>query len=152
MQGCVVAPGASGIGFSVRVVMSEQQGGPRAGLPRARFLGRAAACAVVVLGLFGAGPAMARHGHVAVAAAAYAPVFEWILLDAETGQVLSEQNADVVTYPASLTKMMTLYLTFEQLNQGKIRLDQQFYVSEEAASRAPSKMALTPGESVPVRD
>jgi len=85
-------------------------------------------------------------------AAEVGPVFEWILLDAGTGQVLSEQNADVLTYPASLTKMMTLYLTFEQLNQGRIRLDQPFYVSEWAASRAPSKLALTPGDSVPVHD
>jgi len=96
-------------------------------------------------------PAAARHGAVA-ATEENAPVFAWILLDAETGQVLSEQNADVATYPASLTKMMTLYLTFEELNQGKIRLDQPFYVSGEAASRAPSKLALTPGDSVPVHD
>ncbi len=82
----------------------------------------------------------------------YAPVYEWILLDAETGQVLSEQNADVLTYPASLTQMMTLYLTFEALDQGRIRLDQALYVSAEAAGRAPSKLALTPGDSVPVRD
>jgi D-alanyl-D-alanine carboxypeptidase len=98
-------------------------------------------------------PAAARQGHRAAASTAEnAPVFEWILLDAETGQVLSEQNADLVTQPASLTKMMTLYLAFEQLNQGKIRLDQPFAVSEEAASRAPSKLALSPGDSVPVRD
>ena len=97
-------------------------------------------------------PAQARPGQGAVRAAAYGPVFEWILLDAETGQVLSEQNADVLTYPASLTKMMTLYLTFEQLNQGRIRLDQPFYVSSYAASRSPSKLGLTPGEAVSVHD
>ena len=69
----------------------------------------------------GAGPAMARHGHRdAAPEACSGPVFEWILLDAETGEVLSEQNADVLTYPASLTKMMTLYLAFEALNQGRI--------------------------------
>src|SRR5260370_7566621 len=107
MRGWVVVPGASGVGFSVRVVMSEQQGGPRAGLPRARFLGRTAACAVVVLGLFGAGPAMARHGHVAVAAAAYAPIFEWILPDAETGQVLSQQNPHLLTHPPPPPHLMT---------------------------------------------
>ncbi len=117
-----------------------------------QFLGRAAAGAVIVSGLFWAGPAAARHAYAAARDTGSGPVFEWILLDAETGQVLSEQNADTLTYPASLTKMMTLYLTFEALNQGKIRLDQQFVVSEEAASRAPSKLALTPGESVPVHD
>jgi D-alanyl-D-alanine carboxypeptidase len=96
---------------------------------------------------------MARHGHRDVAPAEHSgPVFEWILLDAETGQVLSEQNADVLTYPASLTKMMTLYLVFEALNQGRIRLDQTMYVSAYAAARAPSKLALSPGDSVSVRD
>jgi D-alanyl-D-alanine carboxypeptidase len=80
------------------------------------------------------------------------PVFAWILLDADTGQVLSEQNADVLTYPASLTKMMTLYLTFEALNQRRVRLDQLFTVSAEAASRSPSKLGLIPGETIPLRD
>jgi len=126
----------------------------RAVTPRARFLAGIGVCVIAAIGLLGSVPAAARQGQRAVAAPAAenGPVFEWILLDAETGQVLSERNADVATYPASLTKMMTLYLTFDQLNQGKIRLDQPFVVSEEAASRAPSKLALTPGDSVPVRD
>lgn len=120
---------------------------------QARFLSRLGACLIITAGLVYALPAAARHGPSEMAQAAETgPVFEWIMLDAETGQVLSEQNADVLTYPASLTKMMTLYLTFEALNQSRIRLDQSFYVSAEAASRAPSKLALTPGDSVPVRD
>ena len=122
-------------------------------MSRARQFGRWAVGTAVALGLLGSGPAMARHGHRDVAPAENSgPVFEWILLDAETGQVLSEQNADVPTYPASLTKMMTLYLVFEALNQGRIRLDQTMYVSPYAATRAPSKLALNPGDSVPVRD
>ena len=133
--------------------MSKQHGGSHAVAPHARLLGRVAACVIIAMGLFGSLPAAARHGQGEIAQAIESgPVFEFILLDAETGQVLSEQNADVLTYPASLTKMMTLYLTFEALNQGRIRLDQPFYVSEWAASRAPSKLALTPGDSVPVRD
>jgi D-alanyl-D-alanine carboxypeptidase len=133
--------------------MSKQHGGSRAVTLYARLLGRVAACVIIAMGFFGSLPAAARHGHGELAQTTeYGPVFEWILLDAETGQVLSEQNADVLTYPASLTKMMTLYLTFEQLNQGRIRLDQPFYVSEWAASRAPSKLALIPGDSVAVRD
>ena len=133
--------------------MSKQQGWTRAVTPRARFIGGLAVCVIAAIGPLGSLPVAARQGHHAVASTAEnAPVFEWILLDAETGQVLGEENADVATYPASLTKMMTLYLTFDQLNQGKIRLDQPFVVSEEAASRAPSKLALTPGDSVPVRD
>jgi D-alanyl-D-alanine carboxypeptidase len=133
--------------------MSKQHGGSHAAAPHWRLLGRVAACVIIAMGLFGSLPAAARHGQGEIAQAIESgPVFEFILLDAETGQVLSEQNADVLTYPASLTKMMTLYLTFEALNQGRIRLDQPFYVSEWAASRAPSKLALTPGDSVPVRD
>ena len=99
-------------------------------MSQVRRLGRSILGAAIALGML-AGPAMARHGHRDVGAAAESsgPVFEWILLDAETGQVLSEQNADVLTYPASLTKMMTLYLAFEALNQGRIRLDQAMYVS-----------------------
>ena len=131
--------------------MSQQKGGAPAVAPRLRFLGRVGLCAAIAMALFGTDPAAARPGH-RHAAPANAPVFEWILLDAETGQVLSEQNADVLTYPASLTKMMTLYLTFEALNQGRLRLDQSFRVSAQAASRAPSKLGLTPGDSVPVRD
>src|SRR5205807_6017081 len=80
------------------------------------------------------------------------PVYEAIVLDAQTGQVLRELNPDVSTQPASLTKMMTLYLTFEALNQGRLRLDQYLRVSDYAATRAPSKLGLVPGESVTVRD
>src|SRR5207244_2003507 len=98
--------------------MSSKPGGCRACVPRARFLGRLGACAIIAMGLVASYPAAARPGNAASRqAAAEGPVFAWILLDAETGQVLSEQSADVLTYPASLTKMMTLYLTFEALNQ-----------------------------------
>jgi len=73
------------------------------------------------------------------------------MLDADTGQVLAQNNADALTYPASLTKMMTLYLTFEALNQGRLRLDQRFYVSAAAAAKQPSKLGLRPGDTVSVR-
>ncbi|HXO00960.1 MAG TPA: D-alanyl-D-alanine carboxypeptidase family protein, partial [Stellaceae bacterium] len=80
------------------------------------------------------------------------PVYEAIVIDAETGQVLRELNPDAVTYPASLTKMMTLYLTFEALNQGRLKLDQYLAVSATAAAHSPSKLGLEPGEAVTVRD
>lgn len=79
-------------------------------------------------------------------------VAESIVIDAETDGVLSAANADAITYPASLTKMMTLYLTFEALNAGRLRLDQYLPVSYEAASRAPTKLGLRPGESIVVQD
>src|SRR5439155_27073031 len=125
--------------------MSKQQGEPGAAAPR----GRLAGIAVIAVALLGAHPALARHS---VAGSDYGPAYEAIVLDARTGQVLRELNPDVVTYPASLTKMMTLYMTFEALNQGRFRLDQFLRVSGEAASRAPSKLGLIPGDSVAVRD
>jgi D-alanyl-D-alanine carboxypeptidase len=133
--------------------MSSGPGGSVAGGPRrlpAAWLG---AFIIALTGLFAWHPALARHGHGEMQQAAESgPVFAWILLDAETGQVLSERNADVLTYPASLTKMMTLYLTFEALNQGRVRLDQRLPVSAEAAGHAPSKLGLTAGDSVPLRE
>jgi D-alanyl-D-alanine carboxypeptidase len=100
--------------------------------------------------VLGAAPLAADAARVAVGADG--PVYEAIVLDAETGQVLRELNPDAITYPASLTKMMTLYLTFEALNQGRLRLDQYFTVSPMAAAHAPSRLGLVPGEVVMVRD
>ena len=116
-----------------------------------RRVGWLGASVIIALGLFCPFPAMARH-HAANAVYSNAPVYEAILVDAETGQVLRELNADIPTYPASLTKMMTLYLTFEALNQGRLRLDTPFVVSSNAASKAPSKLALEPGERVTVQE
>ena len=62
------------------------------------------------------------------------------------------EQSDAITYPASLTKMMTLYLTFEALNTGRLRLDQYLPVSIEAASKSPTKLGLRPGDSVDVQD
>src|SRR3954465_12876519 len=63
-----------------------------------------------------------------------------------------ELNGEVSTAPASLTKMMTLSLTFEALKQGRLRLDQSLPASDYAASRAPSKLGLKPGEAISVYD
>lgn len=75
-----------------------------------------------------------------------------IVIDAETGTVISESNADLPHYPASLTKMMTLYLVFEALQNGRIQLDTQLPVSEHAADQSPTKLGLSPGETIAVRD
>ncbi|HKF72254.1 MAG TPA: D-alanyl-D-alanine carboxypeptidase family protein [Stellaceae bacterium] len=75
-----------------------------------------------------------------------------IVIDAETGTVISESNADSAHYPASLTKMMTLYLIFEALDKGRIRLDTQLPVSEYAANQSPTKLDLGAGETVAVKD
>jgi D-alanyl-D-alanine carboxypeptidase len=78
------------------------------------------------------------------------PINESIVVDAASGQVLSESNADIPTYPASLTKMMTLYLTFEALQKGKITFDEAMPVSALAASQPPTKLGLYPGQTITV--
>jgi D-alanyl-D-alanine carboxypeptidase len=115
--------------------------------------------AVAALLLYGMGSAEARqhpryHAHIRHGAVGLDPgrESESIVVDADTGRVLSEMNPDAITYPASLTKMMTLYLTFEALNAGKLRLDQPLPVSTEAASKSPTKLHLMPGDSVQVED
>ncbi|MFO1119478.1 MAG: D-alanyl-D-alanine carboxypeptidase family protein [Rhodospirillales bacterium] len=75
-----------------------------------------------------------------------------LVMDASTGQVLYEANADVLRYPASLTKMMTLYMLFEALDRGRITLDQPLYTSAHAASQAPTKLGLRVGQRIAVED
>jgi D-alanyl-D-alanine carboxypeptidase len=80
------------------------------------------------------------------------PKFSSIVIDAETGDVLSENNADASTYPASLTKMMTLYLTFDALERKQITFDQTFPVSAHAAAQEPTKLELEAGDNITVHD
>jgi D-alanyl-D-alanine carboxypeptidase len=75
-----------------------------------------------------------------------------IVLDTRTGQVLHEVNADVRTYPASLTKLMTLYLTFEALEAGRLTLSQTVPISAHAAAQAPTKLGLVTGQRISVHD
>jgi D-alanyl-D-alanine carboxypeptidase len=83
---------------------------------------------------------------------ASASSYSSIVVDAETGKIVSQFEPDTPTYPASLTKMMTLYLVFDALEKGKVTLDQHFTVSEHASIQAPSKLDLQPGESIALRD
>ena len=82
----------------------------------------------------------------------YTPPYADIVLDASSGKVLHADKADELRHPASLTKIMTLYLLFEQLDSGKIRLDSQLPVSEHASVQAPTKLGLKPGQSIEVED
>ncbi|WP_343227581.1 D-alanyl-D-alanine carboxypeptidase family protein [Rhodanobacter sp. 7MK24] len=75
-----------------------------------------------------------------------------IVVDGETGQIVQQVNADQRDYPASLTKMMTLYIAFQELKSGKLSLDQTMPVSAWAASRAPTKLGLHAGQTVAVQD
>ena len=75
-----------------------------------------------------------------------------IVIDFDTEEVLFEVNADTRNYPASLTKIMTLYIVFDYINKGNLNYDTQLSVSSVAASRSPSKLYLEEGSSIKVRD
>lgn len=78
------------------------------------------------------------------------PKYAGIVVDAKTGKVLYSDDPDSLRYPASLTKMMTLYLTFEALEAGRITLDTAIPVSAHAAAEPPSKLGVRAGGSVTV--
>lgn len=83
----------------------------------------------------------------------YAPAREKdaaIVVDGATGKVLYARNPDAIRYPASLTKMMTLYMLFEALEKGKYTLQSQFNTSVRASQQSPTKLGLQPGESLSV--
>ncbi|MGC8549446.1 MAG: D-alanyl-D-alanine carboxypeptidase family protein [Acidobacteriaceae bacterium] len=88
---------------------------------------------------------------LAQARPAHAVVHSYILINAQTGQVLQQYHADEPTHPASLTKLMTLYITFQRLQQGRLTLNQRFRVSAHAACQQPSRMGLVAGTTVSVR-
>ena len=82
--------------------------------------------------------------------AQYVGQLSTFIMDAGTGAVLQQSNPDLQRYPASLTKLMTLYLAFDALRQNRISLDQAVPVSSHAASMEPSKLDLVPGSYVTV--
>ena len=71
-----------------------------------------------------------------------------IVIEEATGKVLFSRNADNLRYPASLTKIMTLYLLFEDIEAGRMTLKSRIPVSKTAAGRSPSKLYLKPGQSI----
>ena len=75
-----------------------------------------------------------------------------LVVDANSGQVLHAQAADEPRYPASLTKMMTLYMAFELIDMGRLNYQSKIKISQEAASAAPSKLDLDPGEEIVLID
>ncbi|MBX6320431.1 MAG: D-alanyl-D-alanine carboxypeptidase [Rhodospirillaceae bacterium] len=79
-----------------------------------------------------------------------APRHASILIDAASGKVLQADNADATTYPASLTKMMTLYLLFERLSKGTMTLGQVLTVSPQAAAQPPTNLNLEAGDTLTV--
>lgn len=75
-----------------------------------------------------------------------------IMVNAEDGSVMYESDADSVRYPASLTKLMTLYITFSALESGELKLSDRLKVSRTAAGRSPSKLGVRAGETISVND
>ncbi len=96
---------------------------------------------------------------LAVTAVCFAPIrdaearrYASIVIDAETGDVVYSRQANARRIPASLVKMMTLYMTFEALASGKLTLDRRLKVSRTAAGRSPTKLGLKPGKTIKVED
>ena len=77
--------------------------------------------------------------------------FAAIVMDARTGEVLYEKNANTRLHPASLTKMMTLYIVFQEIEAGNLSLDTKVTVSDYAASQPPSRLGLKPGQKIAIR-
>ena len=75
-----------------------------------------------------------------------------IVIEEHSGKVLFSRSADSPRYPASLTKIMTLYLVFEELSSGRLEMNSRIKVSRLAASRSPSKLHLRPGQTITVKD
>ncbi len=74
-----------------------------------------------------------------------------LVMDARTGEVLHSRNADTRLHPASLTKMMTLYIAFEAIRRGEISLDTVVTISRNAAAEPPSRLGLKPGQKIRLR-
>ena len=88
---------------------------------------------------------------VVVPISARAAPYAALVMDARTGEVLHARNADTRLHPASLTKMMTLYIAFEAVERGEISLDQKVRISKHAASEPPSKLGLQSGQRITLR-
>ena len=108
-----------------------------------RRVGRFCILAVAAVIAFGAasGTALAQVG---------SDRYSSIVIDSASGNILSAANPDDLRFPASLTKMMTLYMLFESIRDHRISLNQYVPVSESAASMSPTKLGLTPASAITV--
>ena len=130
-----------------------------------------ALCLGLLAGPFAPVQALARHHHhghrgrvvlaerifgrvrpAHVRPGSYAPPFSAYAVDGNSGRVLFGRDENALRHPASLTKVMTLYLLFDQLEKGHLSLDTRIEVSPHAASQAPTKLGLRPGSAIRVED
>ncbi len=86
-----------------------------------------------------------------VASSAGAAPYAAMVMDARSGEVLHARNADTRLHPASLTKMMTLYVAFEAIRRGELTLDSKVKISRKAAAEQPSKLGLKAGQRIALR-
>lgn len=82
---------------------------------------------------------------------AQAAQYAALVMDARTGKVIHAVNADTRVHPASLTKMMTLYIVFDEIRRGRLSLDQKITVSQNAADEPPSRLGLKAGQQIELR-
>ena len=80
------------------------------------------------------------------------PAFSALVVDANSGRTLYSADENGLRHPASITKVMTLYLLFEQLDRGAMTLRTPIPISEHAAAQEPSKLGLAPGDTISVED
>lgn len=99
-----------------------------------------------------AGLALAGSAITAPAGSAQAEKYASIVVDAESDTVLHARHADAPRYPASLTKVMTLYMLFDEISAGRVSLDDPLTVSRNAARQPPSNLRLRPGDTITVAD
>jgi len=107
---------------------------------------------VVAVALSAASPAEAARKKRRHVGGGYAPPYAAMVVDAKTGRTLHAVNEDAPRIPASITKVMTLYLLFEQLERGRFTMNSELTVSAKASHQAPSKIGFAPGETIEVRD
>ena len=93
-----------------------------------------------------------RRGHARKAVSGYNPPYAAMVVDVKSGRTLHAVNEDALRHPASITKVMTLYMLFEQLEKGRYDLDSPLSISANAAAQAPSKLGLRPGSTVTVEE
>src|SRR5947199_8326254 len=122
---------------------------------RACVLGLATITTAVIFTADTADARRHRHRHQVrqqESRSSYSPAFASIIVDGNSGATLSANNPDALRHPASLTKIMTLYLLFERLEAGKMTLDSEMDVSEHASEQSPTKLGLRPGQTIKVED
>ena len=89
---------------------------------------------------------------MATSSPGWAAKYAAIVIDANSGRVLHQSHADDARYPASLTKMMTLYIVFEMLRSGRLSYDSKLVITSRSAAKPPSKLGIKPGGSVRLVD